>query len=51
MTETEGEKKNHGGKRTENRRRKGPKHEEYPPFRWVSCGGDLVIFTIKRGKS
>ena len=42
MTETEREKKNHGGKRTENRKkRKGPKHEEHPPFRWISCGGDL----------
>ena len=48
MTETEGEKKNHGhgGKRTENRRKeKGPKREEHPPFRWVSCGGDFYYKT------
>ena len=44
------------GQRT--KKRKGQKHEEHPPFRWVSCGGDFylggchvgVIFTLELGK-
>ena len=41
MTDTEAERKSHGGKRTEQKQRKVQKHEEHPPFRWVSCGGDF----------
>ena len=44
MTETEGEKKKAGGKKDrEEKQRKGPKHGEHPPFRWVSCGGDFYL--------
>ena len=47
MIETEGEKKNHGRKRTETEERKGLKHDERRPFRWVSCGID---FSYKIGE-
>ena len=48
MTETEGEKKNHGGKRTENRRKeKGQNMKNTHLLDWCHEG---AVFTIKLGK-
>ena len=48
MTETEGEKKNHGGKRTESRRKeKGQKMNRVWPFRGLLSGPSRAIIWVK----